>query len=142
MTEREAASLPEWPLRTVGLLVAAGPHAIPVSTAVRASADRLVFALARRRATLERLRHEPRAAFALLAEGVAFTAYGEAHVVREPLRRSDSVVALELRVERVQDHLAEGRTEMLAAPRWRWVSEDARESDRAVIEEVEEIARR
>jgi hypothetical protein len=136
-----AGPLPEWPTGTVGVLVVQGPHAIPISTAVRSGDDRLVFALARRRETLARVREEPRAAFALLAEGVAFTAYGQASLIREELASVPAVAALELRVERVQDHLAEGRTEMLAAPHWRWSDERAREADRAVVAEIEALAR-
>jgi Pyridoxamine 5'-phosphate oxidase len=136
----EGGALPEWPVGTVGLLIAAGPHAIPVSTAVRAGDDRLVFGLARRRRTLAHLREDPRAAFALLAEGVAFTAYGEVRVVREQLERVPPVAALELRVERLQDHLAEGRTEMLAAARWRWAVEEAKDADRAVVAEIAALA--
>ena len=138
----EGGPLPEWPASAPGLLIAEGPHAIPISTAVRAGVDRLVFALARRRTTLARLRDDPRAAFAVLAEGVAFTAYGEAVLVRDPLVCVSSVAALELRAERVQDHLADGRTEMLAAARWRWTSEDAGATDRVVLEEIEVLARR
>ena len=136
----EDVSLPEWPTGTVGLLVASGPHAIPISTAVRAGVDRLLFALARRRETLARLREDPRAAFSLLAEGLAFTAYGRTRVVREELRSAPSVAALELRVERLQDHLAEARTEILSAPQWRWSEEKAREGDRAVVAELRELA--
>jgi len=141
MAEPEGGSLPHWPARTVGLLVAAGTHAIPISTAARASGDRLIFALARRRRTLAYLREDPRAAFALLAEELAFTAYGRARVVREQLEHVPAVAALELLVERVQDHLAEGRTEMLAAPQWRWSDERAREADRQVVEEIAQLAR-
>ncbi|HLL86775.1 MAG TPA: hypothetical protein VK387_05650 [Thermoleophilaceae bacterium] len=141
MSEPEGGPLPEWPTRTVGVLTAAGPHAIPVSTAVRAGDDRLLLGLARRRRTLARLREDPRAAFAVLAEGIAFTAYGRTRVVREQLERAPAVAALELRVERLQDHLAEGRTEMLAAPEWRWAEDEAREADRAVVAELEALAR-
>ena len=136
----DAGPLPRWQPRTVGLLVASGPHAIPISTATRASDRRLVFGLARRRETLARLREDPRAAFAMLAEGLAFTAYGEVGIVREQLRDVPAVAALELRVARFQDHLAEGRTEMLGAPAWRWAEEDAAEADRAVVAELRELA--
>ena len=141
MSEPEGRSLPEWPAGTVGLLVTPGPHAIPISTGVRAADDRLVFGLARRRSTLARLRADPRAAFALLAEGLAFTAYGEVRVLREQLERVPTVAALELWVDRVQDHLAEARTEILAAPAWRWTEEEARKADAQVRSELEELAR-
>jgi hypothetical protein len=142
VTERpDSGPLPSWPLRAAGFLVTAGPHAIPVSTAVRAGDRRLVFGLARRRETLARVRADPRAGFALLAEGMAFTAYGRVEVVREQLEGAPSVAALELRVERVQDHLADGRTEIVTAPSWHWTEESAAEADRAVLAEIEALAR-
>jgi hypothetical protein len=137
----DSGPLPEWPLRTAGLFIVAGPHAIPISTAVRADDRRLVFGLARRRETLARLREDPRVAFALLAEGMAFTAYGQARVVREQLGDAPNMAGIELRVERVQDHLADGRTEMLGQPRWKWREEPAREADRIVMAEIEALVR-
>jgi hypothetical protein len=137
----DSGALPHWPFQAAGLLVVAGPHAIPISTAVRAGDRRLVFALSRRRETLARLRDDPRAAFALLAEGMAFTAHGQAWVVCERLENMPNLAAIELRVERLQDHLADGRTELLAQPRWRWITEEAREADRKVMAEVERLAR-
>ena len=58
------------------MLCAAGPHAIPVSTAVRAGDDRVLFALGREREILRRLRDDPRAALLVMGEGLAFTAHG------------------------------------------------------------------
>jgi hypothetical protein len=46
------------------------------------------------------------------------------------------VAAIELRVARIQDHLADGRTEMLDGARWRFTSDDAREADTAVRSEL------
>jgi len=111
--------LPEWEPGTPAVLIVAGPHAIPVSTSLRRGDARLVFALGRRRETLERLRDDPAAALCVLGRGVAFTAYGEAAVVREELDAAP-VVAVELRVDRVQDHLADGRTEMIDGARYDW----------------------
>lgn len=138
----DSGPLPEWPLRAPGLLIVAGPHAIPVSTAVRAGDRRLILGLSRRRETLARLREDPRAAFALLAGGLAFTAYGHAGVLREKLEGMPNLAAVELRVERVQDHLADGRTEMIDQARWRWVTDDAREADGKVVAEIEALAQR
>jgi hypothetical protein len=132
--------LPDWEEGTPGVLVAAGPHAIPVSTAVRAGDDRLLFALAAGRAMPARLRAEPDAALCLLGREIAFTAYGRASVVREPMAAAP-VVALELRVAEVQDHLADGRTEMLDGARWRWVDEDAAEAEPKIVAELRQIAR-
>jgi len=116
-----------------------GPHAIPVSTAVRAAGDRLLFALAASRQTLARLREEPQVAFCVLGEGVAFTAYGDARVVAERLE-SVPVVAVELRVETVQDHLMEGRTEMLDGARWRFTADRDAEADAAIVAELGRLA--
>jgi hypothetical protein len=134
-------SLPEWERGTPGVLCSAGPHAIPVSTAVRAGDDRLLFALAATRESLARLRADPGAAFSLLGRGLAFTAYGHAEVAREQLDAAPSVTAVELRVERVQDHLADGRTVMLDGARWEWADERARETEPAILAELELLAR-
>ena len=134
------APLPRWPLRTPAVLSVAGPHAIPVSTAVRAGDDRIVFALGGRRETLGRLRADRRAALTVLAEGLAFSALGAVAVLRDPLEASGGVVALELRVEHVKDHLADGRTEMLAPARWRWREDRAAGYDRAILAELERLA--
>lgn len=117
------------------MLCVAGPHAIPVSTATRAADDRLVFALGSRREALARLRSDPAVAFCLLSRGLAFTVHGSARVLREKLD-SAPVAAVELRVERVQDHLADGRTEMLAPPAWRWLDEKAAASDALIRAEL------
>lgn len=136
----DSGPLPSWPPRAAGLLIVSGPHAIPISTAVRAGDRRLIFALSRRRETLARLRDDPEAAFALLAGGMAFTAYGRVSILREKLEAVPALAALELIVERLQDHLADGRTEMLSSARWRWRTEDARDADRTVVAEIETLA--
>jgi hypothetical protein len=128
--------LPSWEAGTPAVLCVHGPHAIPVSTATRASAGRIVFALASRRETLKRLREDPAAALCLLGEGVAFTAHGEATVVKEELDASPHVAAIELRVTSVQDHLADGRTEMLDGARWSFTSDEAQKADAALRTEL------
>jgi hypothetical protein len=125
-----------WEAGTPAVLCVAGPHAIPVSTAVRVDGARVVLALGRERETLRRLRHDPGVALLVLGAGVAFTAYGEAHVVAEELEAADTVVAVELRVLRIQDHLADGRTEMLDGARWRWTREGMVEAERAIVAEL------
>ena len=50
---------PTWPPGTPAILCVAGPHAIPVSSYVRAGDDRIVVALGSRRETLARLRADP-----------------------------------------------------------------------------------
>ena len=139
---RPVTTLPHWDSGTPAILCVAGPHAIPVSTAVRAADDRVLFALGRRRDTLERLREEPRVALCLLGEGLAFTAHGPAAVIRERLEATESVVAVELNVDGVQDHLADGRTEMLDGARWRWRDEADGEIEHAIVAELRRLAER
>jgi hypothetical protein len=127
--------LPEWEPGTPAVLSAAGPHAIPVSTAVRRGDRRIVFALGQRRSTLERLRTEPDVALCVLARGVAFTAYGRAAVVRERLDAAP-VAAVELQVDRVQDHLADGRTEMVDGARYEWLDDAAAEAEPRIRAEL------
>ena len=83
--------LPRWEAGTPAVLCAYGPHAIPVSTVVRASGKRVLFALARSRETLERIRQHPAVALCVMAEGLAFTAHGHAAVVEEA-READAAV--------------------------------------------------
>jgi hypothetical protein len=134
--------LPEWPLGTPAVLCVVGPHPIPVSTAVRTADRRVMFALGRERETLRRLRADQGAALCLLGEGVAFTAHGRARVVAEELQSAATVVAVELIVEDVQDHLADGRTEMLDGARWRWLDRQAAEGEPAIIAELEQLGGR
>jgi hypothetical protein len=127
--------LPEWERGTPAVLCVAGPHPIPVTTPVRGGPHRVLLALGRERETLERLRVDPRVAFVVIGARVAFTAHCRALVIAEELEATDSVVAVELTVERVQDHLADGRTEMLDGARWRWCNEhDGEMEDRIVAE--------
>jgi hypothetical protein len=129
-------AVPHWEPGTAAVLAVGGPHAIPVSTAVRLGDERIAFALARRRATLDRLREDPAAALAVFATGTAFSAYGQVRVVREQLEASDRVVALELRVERVQDHLEGARTEIIDGIRWRWTDDEAAATDARIRDEL------
>ncbi len=52
------------------------------------------------------------------------------------------MVAVEAVVERVQDHLADGRTEMLDGARWRWLDRQAAESEPAIVAELQHLGRR
>jgi Pyridoxamine 5'-phosphate oxidase len=131
--------LPEWERGTPAVLCVAGPHPIPVSTAVRAGDDRVLLALGRERETLRRLRADPAVALLVMGAGVAFTAHGEARVVAERLEAADTIVAVELRVARVQDHLADGRSVMLDGARWRWATEELAAADEATFAELERL---
>lgn len=124
--------LPHWPDGTVLVLVTVGdePHAIPVSAAVRAGDRRVLLGLARSRGSLARLQADPRAALAIIAAGdVAVTAHGLTRVLDGEL--VEGVVAVELFVERVQDHSRPAFV-IDAGVGWRWTDADARERDAQV----------
>ena len=126
-------ALPDWPAGTVAVLATGGgaPHAIPVSTAIRAGDRAILFALAPRRGSLARLRADPRCALTIVAAGIAITAEGEARVAAEPLPGAEHVVALRLDAERILDHDTP-RFEIEAGVRWRWVDPEAERGDAAV----------
>jgi hypothetical protein len=128
--------LPEWERGTPAVLCVAGPHPIPVTTPVRRGPYRVLLALGRSRETLERLRVDPRVALVVIGERVAFTAHCRAQVIAEQLEATDTVVAVELLAERVQDHLADGRTEMLDGARWRWCNDHDGEMEDAIVAEL------
>jgi hypothetical protein len=102
---------------------------------VRRGDARVVFALGQGREMLERLRADPEAALCVLARGVAFTAYGQVSVVREELDAAP-VAALEFRVDRVQDHLADGRTDMIDGARYEWRDDQAAEAEPRIRAEL------
>ena len=131
--------LPDWERGTPAVLCVAGPHPIPVSTAIRASDDRVLLALGRERETLKRVHGDSRVALLVLGAGLAFTAHGYASVLEDELEASERVVALEVRVERVQDHLADGRTEMLDGARWRWRDEEFGAAEERIVAELEKL---
>jgi hypothetical protein len=122
--------LPDWPAGTVAVLTTVGPepHAIPVSTAVRRGPRSLAFALGLRRASLARLRAEPRCALTLLAAGnVAVTVIGRASVVAEV----EHVAIVHVSVHRIQDHVRDSFV-IDDGVQWRWTDAEAERSDAAV----------
>ena len=134
--------LPEWPAGTVTILSTGGeePHAIPVSAALRAGPRRALIALGAGRESLARLRADPRVALTILCGGdVARTAYGRATVVDEAL--VDGVAAVEIQVERVQDH---NRPTFVieAGVSWGWTDPAADARDGEVRTALERLARR
>jgi hypothetical protein len=131
--------LPTWPPGTPAILCVSGPHAIPVSSYMRSTDDRILLAVGSRRETLERLRADPAAAFCVMAEGVAFTAHCQAAIVRESMEAAPGNTAVELRVERVQDHLADGRTEIIDGARWRWTDADAAAVQPQILDELKSL---
>ena len=128
--------LPDWERGTPAVLCVAGPHPIPITAFLRAGDDRILMSIGRRRETLRRLRDDPSVALLLMGDGLAFTAHGRATVIAEELEAADTVVAVELRVERVQNHLADGRTEMLDGARWEWCAPEHGEAEDAILAEL------
>jgi len=136
--------LPHWEPGTVCVLSAGGgaPHAIPVSTALRAGPRRVLLALAARRETLARLRREPRCALTIMvATDVACTAHARAEVVAESLPGAEAVAAVALEVEAIQDHM-QPRFTIAAGVAWDWTDDEARASDAVVRGALAELARR
>lgn len=126
--------LPNWPEGTVAVLATADgpPHAIPVSTALRAADDRVLLALAPRRGSLARLRTSARCALLLLAAGdVALTAHGRARVLAAPLPGAEHVVAVALDVDALQDHGTDAFV-VHDGVRWTWTDPEAERQDQAV----------
>lgn len=140
----EPPALPDWPPGTAAILStgAGAPHAIPVSTAVRAGERRVLFVLARRRESLRRLREDPRVALTLLCEGdVAVTLLGRASIAAEPLAISDGLAAIGLAVQEVQDH-GQPTFAIEAGVRWRWTDDVARRRDGELRAALRELAER
>jgi hypothetical protein len=131
--------LPDWERGTPGVLCVDGPHPIPVTTIIRCGNDRVLFSLGRERETLRRLRADPQVALCVLGKGIAFTAHGTAYELADRIESVDTVVPVELRVERVQDHLADGRTEMLDGARWRWTEKSHGEAEDAIVAELRRL---
>lgn len=137
-------TLPDWTPGTVAVLSTVGgwPHAIPVSTGVRAGGRGVVLALARRRGSLARLREDPRCALTVLAAGdVAVTLLARARIVEEPMAVSDRVAAVALDVEEVKDH-GQPRFEILDGVRWRWTDPAAEARDAEIRQALARIAAR
>jgi hypothetical protein len=135
-------SLPNWPPGTVAVLSTAGrpPHAIPVSTAVRAGPSRVLLALARTRESLARLREDPACALTVLAApDLAFTASGRATVIQDPMKAAEGVAAVAIEVADIQDH-ADPRFTIEAGARWRWTDPDAAERDAVIHEALRRLA--
>jgi hypothetical protein len=78
----------------------------------------------------------------VLGKGMAFTAHGMAYELADEIQSVDTVVAVELRVKRIQDHLADGRTEMLDGARWRWTQKQHGEAEDAIVEELKRLGQR
>jgi hypothetical protein len=132
-------ALPTWERGTPAVLCVAGPHPIPITAFLRAGDARVLVALGRKRETLRRLRDDPSVALLLMSAGNAFTAHGRARVIAEQLEVTDTVVAVELVVDRIQNHLADKRTEMLDGARWRGCAEEHGEAEDAILAELKRL---
>lgn len=130
------ASIPELPRDLVAVLATTGddgPVAIPVSALHRRDGGCLLLALARRRASVARLRRDPRAALSLSGTGFSLCVEGVADVAADPLPGAESMVAFAVRVRRAWD--ARGpATEVDAGIRWRWTAADAARRHEAVLD--------
>lgn len=134
--------LPDWPPGTVAILATAagdGPHAIPVSAALRAGPRRILIGLAATRGSLARLRADPLVSLTIVSDRVAVTAYGHARVL-DDARFVDGVVAVEIEVERVHDH-DRPTFEIESGVRWRWTDADADSRDAEVRTALARLAR-
>jgi hypothetical protein len=130
--------IPDWPPGTVAILTTNGddgPHAIPVSTALRAGPDAVLLALGPRRGSLARLRVDPRCALTVIAGGTAVTLRGRATIAGD----AAGTVALRIAVEAVDDH-AQPTFAIAEGVRWEWTDADAERRDaevRAALERLE-----
>jgi hypothetical protein len=127
--------IPDWPPGTVAVLTTAGPHAIPVSTALPAGPAGVLLALGPRRGSLQRLRDDPRCALAVIAEGVAVTLRGRATEIGE----AAGTIAVRLEVEAVDDH-DQPTFAIEAGVRWRWTDPEAEARDAEVRAALAQLA--
>jgi hypothetical protein len=138
--------LPEWPHRTIAILVTVGdgphdgPHAIPVSAPVWAGDHAILLSLHRTRGSLGRLRDRPSVALAFLAEGnVAFTARGTARVADEPMTDAADYAAVEIDVTAVDDHRQAAFTVEAGVER-RWIDEGEKRSLGQRVRTLQQLA--
>ena len=131
--------IPDWPPGTVAILTTLGPdgpHAIPVSTALRAGDDAVLLALGPGRGSLERLRADPRCALAVVAGGTAMTLRGRAAIAGE----AAGTVAVRIAVEAVDDH-DQPTFAIHDGVRWEWTDADAERRDALVRQALSSAAR-
>lgn len=142
MSRHQLSSLPEWTPGTVAILStgAGAPHAIPVSTGIRAGSHRVLIALALRRESLARLREDPRCALTIMAAGdVAITAHARAEILEDPMRISDRIAAVALEVESIQDH-GQPRFEIDSGVNWHWTDAAAEARDAEIRDALSALA--
>lgn len=139
----EGAGIPALPEGQVGILAtvgAEGPVPVPVSALHRLDAERLLVALARRRASLTRLREDPRVGMSLSGPSFSLTLVGRASVLADPLPGAEAVAGILVVVERAWD--ARGlATEVTAGIDWRWTEEAAAARHAGVLAALADLAR-
>jgi hypothetical protein len=141
--EGATEALPEWPTRTIAVLVTVGdgPHAIPVSAPVRAGDRRIMLSLHRARGSLRRLREHPQVALVVLTEGnTAFTARGRARLVQEPMAAAPGYAAVAIDVEQIDDHRQAAFLVEAGVDR-RWLDEGERDALGGRVRALAELAR-
>ena len=126
------ASCPRWEPGTVAVLSTGGgaPHAIPVSTGVRAGPRAVVLALALRRESLARLREDPRCALTILGRrrrrGHRARPGDASSRTRWRCRTTSPRSASTWRRSRTT---ARTRSRSTPASRWHWTDEEAERRD-------------
>jgi len=131
--------IPDWPPGTVAILTTVGedgPHAIPVSTAIRAGEAEVLLALGPSRGSLARLKADPRCALAVVAAGTAVTLRGRATSACE----AAGTVAVRIAVEAVDDH-DQPTFAIHEGVRWEWTDDAAERRDAAVRQALSSAAR-
>jgi Pyridoxamine 5'-phosphate oxidase len=126
-----------WPPGTVAVLAtsgADGPHAIPVSTAMRAGPDAVLLALGPNRGSLARLRDDPRCALMVIVEGVAVTLRGRATVVGD----AAGTAAVRVDIDAVDDH-QQPTFAIESGVGWRWTDPEAERRDAEVREALRQL---
>lgn len=109
-----------------------GPVAIPVSAIRRRGPDRLLIALAGRRASVTRMRADPRVGVSLTGPGVALAIEGTARIVADPLPGAENMVAVEIEVRNAWD--ARSRTTAVDdGIRWHWTDRESADRHEAVL---------
>ena len=96
--------------------------------------DLIRLALGRERETLRPPAGRSRGGFLPTRRGR--TAHGRAVALEVVLASAERVVPVEVRVERVQDHLADGRMELLDGARWRWLDEEFGSVEERIVAEL------
>lgn len=113
---------------------------MPVSALHRLDARRLLVALARRRASLTRLRGDPRVGMSLSGPSFSLTLVGRASVLADPLPGAEAVAGVLVVVERAWD--ARGlATEVTAGIDWRWTEKGAAARHEDVLTALAALAR-